>query len=100
MVRVGLLVCVLALSALAQDPAPTFDRRLSVNAILREDIFAGFMAHDLERLALAEKNLAVLERERPAAKSTLLAWSAAITLTRAAHAPEAKGPFHGTSWPR
>jgi hypothetical protein len=30
---------------LAQAPKPAFDPRLSVNTILREDIFAGFAGH-------------------------------------------------------
>jgi hypothetical protein len=90
MFRNGLLVFVAGLTALAQDAGtPKFDPRLSIHSILREDIFAGFMANDLDRLARGEKNLLALETERPAVKAELVAWKGCIALTRAAQANEA-----------
>jgi tetratricopeptide (TPR) repeat protein len=90
MLKRGVLTLFLpAAAALAQTHAPVFDPRLSVHAIVREDIFAGFLVNDLERLAKGEKNLEVLLAERPQEKAPLLAWKAGIALTRAAHAHEA-----------
>jgi len=61
-----MLVFLAALAALAQDAkAPKFDPRLSVHTILREDIFAGFMANDAGRLARGEQNLLRLMAKRP-----------------------------------
>jgi hypothetical protein len=82
-----MLLSICALAAGAQTPAS--DSRLSVHTILREDIFAGFLANDVERLARGEKNLEKLLAERPEAKAPLLAWKGSIALTRAAHAHEA-----------
>jgi hypothetical protein len=82
----GILVCLLSLTAAAQS---TFDARLSVHTILREDIFAGWMANDMERLARGEKNLEILLMERPQSKAPLLAWKGSIAVTRAAIAHEA-----------
>ena len=82
-----MLLFLFALTAGAQTPA--FDTRLSVHAILREDIFAGFLANDLERLARGEKNLETLLKERPETKASLIGWKGTIALTRAAHAHEA-----------
>jgi tetratricopeptide (TPR) repeat protein len=85
-----MLIGLCCAAAVAQSPtAPQFDPRLSPNAIIREDIFAGFLVNDLERLARGEKNLEVLLAERPQSKAPLLAWKAGIALTRAAHAHEA-----------
>jgi len=47
------------------------------------------MANDDTRLTLGEKNLAVLEVERPAEKASLTAWKGCVALTRAVHAHEA-----------
>jgi hypothetical protein len=82
----GMLTLVCAVTVLAQSPA--FDPKLPVHTILREDIFAGFLANDLERLARGEKNLERLLAERPEAKAPLLAWKGAVALTRAAQAHE------------
>lgn len=85
-----LLSCVLV-SAVAQSPqAPTFDPCLTVSAILREDIFAGFMANDDERQLQGEKNIEILLAERSRDRPTLIAWKGAIAFTRAAEANEAK----------
>jgi hypothetical protein len=75
----GALLFVWGITGLAQSPTvSTFDPRLSVHTIVREDIFAGFLANDLERLARGEKNLERLLAERPSAKAPLLAWKAGI----------------------
>ena len=62
-----------------------FDSRLPVHTIVREDIFAGVMAHDMDRLARADRNIEVLLVERPDAKAPLLAWKGSIALTRAVY---------------
>jgi hypothetical protein len=85
MLQKGMLICLLSLTAAAQ---PTFDPRLSIHTILREDVFAGFMANDPERLARGEKNLETLLVERPQSKAPLVAWKGTIALTRAVRAHE------------
>jgi len=77
--------------AAAQSPAPQSllsDTRISVNTLLREDIFAGFLADDMDRFSRGEKNLDLLLDQRPAEKSTLLAWKALTKLYRAIRATE------------
>ena len=77
----------------AQAPEPPLaDTRLSVNTLLREDIFAGFLQNDLARLARAEKNIELLLASRPADRPGLLAWQGGTELTRAVQANEAKQP--------
>jgi hypothetical protein len=91
-----LVVALVTVAALAQSPkatqAPLSDTRLSVNTLLREDVFAGFLNDDMERFARGEKNLETLLAERPAEKSTLLAWKAGITYYRAVRAYENNRP--------
>jgi tetratricopeptide (TPR) repeat protein len=55
---------------------------------VREDLFAGFLADDMERFTRGEKNIQLLLEKRPAAKSSLLAWKASATLYRAVIAHE------------
>jgi hypothetical protein len=77
--------------AMAQSPSPQAllsDSRISVNTLLREDIFAGFLADDMDRFSRGEKNLDLLLEQRPAEKSTLLAWRALTKLYRAIRATE------------
>ncbi len=52
------------------------------------DLFAGFLANDMERFRRGEKNIQTLLEKRPAAKSSLLAWKASATLYRAVIAHE------------
>ena len=81
----------LTLLASAQTPEPPLaDSRLTVHTLVREDIFAGWLENDLERLAQGEKNIELLLQKRPAAKADLLAWKAGATLYRAIHAQEGK----------
>ena len=84
----GLLV-VLPAGLPAQAPEPPLgDARLSVNTLVREDVFAGFQQNDVARLARAEKNIEALLANRPEDRPTLLAWQGAAALTRAVHASE------------
>lgn len=82
-------LCVLAAfgSARAQESAPPAgavdERRLAVSTLIREDLFAGFLANDMRRFELGEKKLETLLQERPKAKAELLAWQGATLLYRA-----------------
>jgi tetratricopeptide (TPR) repeat protein len=67
---------------------PVMDTRLTVHTLVREDVFAGFLQQDLNRLARAEKNLDILLSTRPAERPALVAWMAATALTRAVQAHE------------
>jgi tetratricopeptide (TPR) repeat protein len=84
-----LLVALFVTVAMAQSPEPPLsDTRLTIHTLLREDIFAGFLTDDMERLARGEKNLETLLEKRPASKSSLLAWKAGIATYRAVRAHE------------
>jgi len=85
-----LIVAMFVAVAMAQSPEPPLsDTRLTVHTLVREDIFAGFLTDDMERLARGEKNVQTLLEKRPGAKSDLLAWKASATLYRAVRAHEA-----------
>lgn len=87
----SLLILVFVTAALAQTPEPPLsDSRLSVHTLVREDIFAGFLANDMERFARGEKNIQSLIESRPNAKAELLAWKGGATLYRAVLAHEEK----------
>ena len=74
----------------AQAPAPPLnDTRLTVHTLVREDVFAGFLQSDLQRLSRAEGNLEQLLASRPAERAAVLAWQGSTALTRAALAHEA-----------
>ncbi|MBI1761617.1 MAG: hypothetical protein HYR56_09300 [Acidobacteria bacterium] len=91
--RIGKVVLILACvtAALAQSPEPPLtDTRLTIHTLVREDIFAGFLSDNMERLARGEKNVQTLLEKRPDAKYELLAWQAGATLYRAVRAYEAK----------
>jgi hypothetical protein len=84
-----LFAVILVTVAIAQSPdPPLLDTRLSVHTLVREDIFAAFLADDMERLSRGEKSIQILLEKRPAAKADLLAWKAAATLYRAVRAHE------------
>ncbi|MGH9838502.1 MAG: hypothetical protein ACREEM_06945 [Blastocatellia bacterium] len=72
--------------------SPLSDTRLTVHTLVREDIFAGLLADDVDRVTKAEKNLEVLLEKRPAAKHLSLAWKGGAKLYRAVRAHEAKQP--------
>jgi tetratricopeptide (TPR) repeat protein len=83
------LVIGLVTVAAAQSPQPPLsDSRLSVNTLLREDIFAGLLADDMDRFSWGEKNIELLLEKRPAENATLLAWKALTKLYRAVRANE------------
>ena len=69
------------------DP-PLADTRLTVNTLLREDIFAGFLSGDMVRFSRGEKDIDLLLEKRPAEKAELLAWKGGATLYRAVLASE------------
>jgi hypothetical protein len=88
-----LLVLAVCLTAAAQSPGPPLtDSRLSVHTLVREDIFAGVLDNDMDRLARGEKNIELLLQQRPADKPALLAWKAGALLYRAVRAREANRP--------
>jgi tetratricopeptide (TPR) repeat protein len=84
------LVALFVAVAMAQSPeSPLSDTRLSIHTLIREDIFAGFLTDDMERLSRGEKNLQTLLEKRPAEKSSLLAWKAGVATYHAVRAHEA-----------
>jgi hypothetical protein len=83
-----LFVAVLVTVAAAQSLEPLSDSRLTVHTLLREDIFAGFLADDIERFSRGEKNIDLLLEKRPAQRANLLAWKGGASLYRAVRAYE------------
>jgi hypothetical protein len=87
-----LLTAVVCLTAAAQSPGPPLnDKRLSVHTLVREDIFAGFLDDDLDRLARGERHIELLLQQRPAERPALLAWKAGALMYRAVKAREGGG---------
>lgn len=84
-------ICLLTVSSgFAQTPDPPLDEtRLSVHTLLREDVFAGWRADDMERFARAEKNIEQLMQSRPKSRADLLAWKGGTAIYRAVLALEA-----------
>ena len=88
-----LLALAIVTTAAAQSPDPPIaETRLSVHTLLREDIFAGFLDNNVDRVARAERNLALLLQQRPAEKANLLAWRGGINVHHAVRAHEAGKP--------
>ncbi len=87
----GFLVAFVVVTAVAaQSPEPPLsDTRLAVHTLVREDIFAGFMANDMTRFARGERNVDLLLEQRPDQKANLLAWKGLASLHRAVLAHEA-----------
>lgn len=84
------LALILAVGATAQSAEPPLsDKRLTVNTLLREDIFAGFMTNDMARLQAGERNIQRLINERPAEQAELFGWQAGAVMYRAVRAREA-----------
>jgi hypothetical protein len=84
------VVFVVSAAAAAQAPEPPLsDKRLTVHTLVREDLFAGFLANDLTRLSRGERNVEVLLRERPDQRANLLAWQGGAAVYRAVLAHEA-----------
>ena len=89
-----ILALALATAVFAQSPEPPLsDTRLTIHTLVREDIFAGFLNNDLERLTRGEKKVQrLLETRTASEKPSLLAWQAGATLYRAVAALENKRP--------
>lgn len=87
------LTCVVVFlmsDAFGQSPEPPLsDTRLPVSTLVREDVFAGWRANDMERYARGEKNIDLLLEQRPRAKAELLAWKGGTKLYRAVLARDA-----------
>lgn len=82
---VGAFVTVVA----AQSPqTPLSDSRLTIHTLVREDIFAGFMADDMKRFERGEKNIELLLEQRPSQRGNLLSWKGGALLYRAVRAHE------------
>ena len=76
--------------AFGQSPEPPLsDTRLPVSTLVREDVFAGWRANDMERYARGEKNIDLLLEQRPGQRAELLAWKGGTKLYRAVLAREA-----------
>lgn len=76
--------------AFGESPEPPIsDTRLPVSTLVREDVFAGWRANDMERFARAEKNIDLLLDKRPKARAEILAWKGATKIYRAVLAHEA-----------
>lgn len=83
------LVCWVG-DAFGQSPDPPIaEKRLPVSTLVREDVFAGWRADDLERFARAEKNIELLLEQRPGERAELLAWKGGTKLYRGLIALEA-----------
>jgi hypothetical protein len=86
---VGAFVTVVA----AQSPqTPLSDSRLTIHTLVREDIFAGFMADDMKRFERGEKNIELLLEQRPSQRGNLLSWKGGALLYRAVRAHENNSP--------
>jgi tetratricopeptide (TPR) repeat protein len=84
-----LLFFIVSVAMAAQSPEPPLsDNRITIHTLVREDIFAGFLADDMERFTRGEKNIQLLLEQRPAEKADLLAWKGGATLYRAVRALE------------
>jgi hypothetical protein len=90
--RLSLLVIAAAcLTGAAPSPEPPLaDKRLRVETLLREDLFAGVLDDDQDRLARCEKNIEILLEQRPNDKPVLLTVKAGVAMYRAVRAHEAK----------
>ena len=75
-------------AAQSQEP-PLSDSRLTVHTLVREDLFAGFMANDMVRFARGERNVDQLLKDRPDQRGNLLAWKGLAKMHRAMLAHDA-----------
>lgn len=84
------VVLVMIPGANAQSPEPPLsDKRLTVHTLVREDVFAGFLANDMVRFARGERNIEQLLQDRPGQRGNVLAWRGAAGMYRAVLAHEA-----------
>jgi hypothetical protein len=88
-IKKALFLVALVTVAAAQAPqSPLSDSRLTVHTLLREDIFAGFMADDMDRFSRGEKNIQLLMEQRPDQRANLLSWKGGALVYRAVRANE------------
>lgn len=88
-IKILALSIILASVAIAySSEIPLDDSRLTIHTLVREDIFAGFLQNDMERLSRGEKNIELLLEKRPKAKAELLAWKGGAMLYRSVVALE------------
>lgn len=87
-----LLIAFVSVAAAQSPQTPLSDSRISVNTLLREDLFSGFLADDMERLSRGEKNAQLLLEQRPSEKPITLAWCALAKMYRAVRANEHNQP--------
>src|SRR5262245_3215312 len=86
-----LLIAATCLMAAAPAPEPPLaDKRLRVETLLREDLFAGVLDDDQDRLARCEKNIEILLEQRPNDKPVLLSMKGGVAMYRAVRAHEAR----------
>lgn len=84
------VLCAAIAGAQTQSPEPPLaDARLSVHTLVREDIFAGFLANDMVRFERGERSVEQLLKERPTQRGNLLAWRGGASMQRALMAHEA-----------
>lgn len=89
-VMLSLVLLLVAIGVKAQSPEPPLsDTRLAVHTLVREDIFAGFMANDMVRFARGERSVEQLLRDRPDQRGNLLAWKGLALMHRAMLARDA-----------
>ena len=87
--KTAALMLAIATTAAAQSPEPPLsESRLTVHTLVREDIFAGFLANDMNRFARGERNVESLLASRPGDRANLLAWRGSTALYRAVLAHE------------
>jgi len=89
-IKILLIAALVTVAAAQSQQVPLSDSRLTVHTLLREDIFAGFMADDMKRFERGEKNIQLLLEQRPDQKGNLLAWKGGALLYRAVIANENK----------
>ncbi|MEO8028555.1 MAG: hypothetical protein ABI823_18885 [Bryobacteraceae bacterium] len=63
--------------------------KITIHTYVREDIFAGWMANDMDRFAQGEKKLDEVLQSRPAERGSVLAWQGGSALFRAVTALKA-----------
>ena len=89
-IKILLIAALVTVAAAQSHNSPLSDNRLTVHTLVREDIFAGFMADDMTRFERGEKNIQLLMEQRPDQKGNLLAWKGGALLYRAVRANENK----------
>lgn len=87
----GILCLIAGLVAVGSGADPDdhlTDERLTIHTLIREDIFAGWRAGDMDRFERGEQNMQKLIELRPDARAELLAWRGGTELFRAVLAYE------------